>query len=221
MPMENLSVRAINREETLDYILNIHYAHRIPSISYSFGLFDKNEPEAQISLLGNGGLIGIITYGTPASSTLLRGVCGSEYQKNVVELNRLCLKYNRHNEASFLISKSLKLLPSPKIVISYADTSQNHLGIVYQSTNFIYTGLSVGFLDAAVKGLEHQHHATYAHGRSITQLKEEYGDSLYFRERARKHRYVMFLGSKSEKRKMLKALKYPILPYPKEKGVNE
>ncbi len=218
MSAENLSVHPIGREETLDYILNIHYAHRIPSISYAYGLFDSSDGNDILSLMGWGALIGIITFGTPASSTLLRGVCGDDYKHNVIELNRLCLKYNRHNEASFLISHALKLLPKPTIVVSFADTSQQHLGIVYQSTNFIYTGLSVKFLDAAVKGLEHQHHATYAHGKSNKQLRDEYGDRLYYRERARKHRYIYFCGSKSQKRNMLKALRYPILPYPKNEG---
>jgi hypothetical protein len=60
----------------------------------------------------------------------------------VLELNRLVLKYNKKNEASMLVGKSIKLLPKPKIIISYADISQNHIGYIYQATNFIYTGLS-------------------------------------------------------------------------------
>jgi len=184
-------------------ILDTHYAHRKPSISFAFGLFDKDE------------LIGCVTYGTPASSTLLRGVCGEQYKGIVKELNRLVLKYNRKNEASFLISQSFKLLPRPLIIVSYADTSQGHRGIVYQATNFIYTGLSVKFKDPKVKGLEHQHHATYAHGMSNKELKEKFGDKLYYQERPRKHRYIKFLGSKVEMKKMLKSLNYKIIDYPK------
>ncbi len=197
------TVSMISREEAKPFILDIHYAHRFPSISYVYGLFDDGE------------LIGVCSYGTPASSTLLKGVCGIEYKDRVKELNRLVLKYNRPNEASFFISQTFKLLPRNLIIVSYADTSQNHIGVVYQATNFIYTGLSAKFKDPKVKGLEHQHHATYAHGMNNTELKEKFGDRLYYQERPRKHRYIMFIGSKVEIKKMKKALKYPILDYPK------
>jgi hypothetical protein len=87
---------------------------------------------------------------------------------------------------------------------------------VYQATNFIYTGLSSRFLDPKVKGLEHQHHATYAKGLTNAQVIEKYGaENVYFEERSRKHRYVIFLGSKTERKNMAKALRYPVLPYPK------
>lgn len=195
-------VRIITRELTKDFILNIHYAHRIPSISFSFGLYENDE------------LIGVCTYGTPASSTLLSGVCGVEYKGIVKELNRLVLKYNRPNEASFFVSKTLKMLPRPLIIVSYADSAQKHQGIVYQATNFIYTGLSTKFKDPKVKGLEHQHHATYAHGMTNMQLKEKFGDKLYFVERSRKHRYIYFIGSKVEIKRMKKALKYKVVDYP-------
>lgn len=196
-------VRFISKDLIKDFILNIHYAHRMPSVSYAFGLFEDDE------------LIGVCTYGTPASSTLLSGICGKDYKNIVKELNRLVLKYNRKNEASFFISKTLKMLPSPMIIVSYADTAQNHNGIVYQAANFIYTGLSSKFKDPKIKGLEHQHHATYAHGLTNKQLKEKYGDKLYFINRSRKHRYVYFLGNKSEKKRMMKSLRYKIQKYPK------
>ena len=35
--------------------------------------------------------------------------------------------------------------------------------------------------------------------------------------RPRKHRYIMFLGSKTQKKNMLSNLKYEIKPYPKVK----
>ena len=188
-----------------DYlIMNVHYARRRPSISYTFGLFE------------NANLVGVVTYGTPASSTLLRGVCGKQWADNVLELNRLVLVNNKPLEASRLVGASLRLLPKPKIVISYADTKQSHDGIVYQATNFLYTGLSSKFKDPVVKGLEHQHHATYAHGLTNKQVIEKYGaDNVYFIERSRKHRYVIFVGSKTDKKSMKKDLRYEIQPYPK------
>ena len=203
---QGYSVAPILANDAEYLIMNVHYARRKPSISYAFGLFE------------DGGLVGIVTYGTPASSTLLKGVCGEQWANDVIELNRLVLLNNKPHEASRLVGASLSMLPKPKIVVSYADTKQAHLGVVYQATNFIYTGLSTKFLDPVVKGLEHQHHATYANGLSNKQVIEKFGaENVTFVERSRKHRYIYFVGSKTERKQMRKDLRYPILPYPKER----
>jgi hypothetical protein len=203
--MTTYEVRPIDKSKTKPFILEIHYAKRTPPISYAYGLFRDDQ------------LVGICTYGKPPSSTLIKGVCGEKWAPNVFELNRLCLLDNLPNEASRLVAGSFKLLPKPLVVVSYADTKQNHTGIVYQATNFLYTGLSAKFRDPVVKGLEHQHHATYAHGLSNLQLKEKYGEeNVYFIDRSRKHRYIKFLGSRTEIKEMIKDLRYKTEAYPKE-----
>ena len=201
---EGYTVRAIAAKEAYPFLLNIHYARRIPSITFAYGLFDYDQ------------LVGVCTYGKPPSHTLINGICGKEWADHVYELNRLCLLNNKPLEASRLVGGTFKLLPKPTIIVSFADTAQAHEGVVYQATNFMYTGLSSKFKDPRVKGLEHQHHATYAHGLTNAQVVEKYGaDNVYFVERSRKHRYIMFLGSKTDKRSMLRDLRYKILPYPK------
>ncbi len=201
--LDGYSVAPIQAQDADYLILNVHYAKRRPSITHAFGLFNSGE------------LVGVVTYGTPASSTLLRGICGDDWAQHVLELNRLVLVNNQPHEASRLVGASLKLLPKPSIIVSYADTKQKHEGIVYQATNFIYTGLSSKFRDPVVRGLEHQHHATYAHGLTNAQLIEKYGaDNVYFIERSRKHRYIIFVGSKTQRKQMLKDLRYEIQPYP-------
>jgi hypothetical protein len=126
---------------------------------------------------------------------------------------------NLPNEASRLVAGSLRLLPRPSIIVSYADTSQRHLGIVYQAANFLYTGLSERFLDPVVAGLEHQHHATYAHGLTNAQVIEKYGaDRVRFVERARKHRYIIFVGSRRQRQTMRSLLRYTVQQYPKPAG---
>lgn len=188
-----LEVKKIEYKDTLDFILNIHYAKRVPSISYAYGLYEKDE------------LIGIVTYGSPASPYLCRGICGEKYKSIVLELNRLCLKYNRKNEASFLVSKSLNMLPKPKIVVSYADTQQGHLGVVYQASNFIFTGTSKIRTDIdAGEGKHSRHHL---------------GDATKRKIRYPKHRYVYMVGNKYQKRELTEALKYPQQNYPKSESI--
>lgn len=210
MGADGYTVEVIKPQEAYPLILNRHYAKRIPSITYAYGLFDGTE------------MVGVVCYGTPASSTLCRGICGDDWQASVLELNRLVLVYNRKNEASRLVGGSMRLLPKPRIIVSFADTSQHHLGVVYQATNFLYTGLSAMFLDPKVKGMEHLHHATYAHGMTNAEVIEKYGeDNVYFQERARKHRYIRFVGDKPQVAAMRSALKYEIKPYPKKEESNE
>tara|TARA_R110000868_G_scaffold335665_1_gene596545 strand:- start:1145 stop:1801 length:657 start_codon:yes stop_codon:yes gene_type:complete len=196
-------VLPIKSEETEPWLLKKHYARRMCPISFAFGAYKNNI------------LVGVVTYGVSASSTLRQGVCGKKWTDNVYELNRLCCA-NEKNFASEFVAKSMQMLPKPTIVVSYADTEQGHVGYVYQATNFLYTGLSTKFKDPKVKGLEHQHHATYAHGLTNAEVIEKYGeDNVYFVERARKHRYVFFVGSKIDKKKMRNDLTYEVLPYPK------
>jgi len=202
------TVSRIEVKDTRDYLLNIHYAKRMPSISYAFGLFEDDY------------FIGVITYGTPSSSPLRNGIAGEVNSHRILELNRLCLRENKRNEASILISKSLNLLPKGSIVVSYADTSQNHLGIVYQATNFIYTGLSAKRTDYKIRGLEHMHTQTIIDkfrdsDDRIGDIKKFYGDRFYVEDRPRKHRYIYITGSKTEKKQLLKQLKYKIEQYPK------
>ena len=198
-----VQVIQIQPKETYQWLLEKHYAKRIPQIMHAFGLYVV------------GVLKGVVTYGIPASPALCMGICGKEYSDKVLELNRLCLMENNKNESSFLVSHSIQLLPKPTIVVSYADTSQGHVGYVYQATNFLYTGLSANRVDWTIKGMEHKHSKTISDGMTLESIKEKYGDDFYYTERSRKHRYIFFHGSKTDKKIMRKLLKYNIEPYPK------
>jgi hypothetical protein len=198
-----MKVLPIKNEETYQWLLEKHYAKRIPQIMHAFGLYNE------------GVLKGVVTYGIPASPSLCMGICGKEYSDKVLELNRLCLLENNKNESSFLVANSIKLLPKPSIVVSYADTGQGHVGYVYQSTNFLYTGLSANRVDWTVKGLEHKHSKTISDGMTLESIKEKYGEDFYYTERSRKHRYILFHGSKTDKKIMKSKLLYAVLPYPK------
>lgn len=207
-----ISVRSVQRNETYQWLLKKHYAKRKCPISYAFGAFRDHE------------LIGVVTYGTPMSANLRSGICGQPYSAIVLELNRLCCE-NTPNVASMLVGRSLKMLPHPSIVVSFADTAQGHVGYVYQATNFIYTGLSAKRSNWKVSGLEHMHSGTIAdmsRGREnrADYMRERYGDDFYLQERSRKHRYIYFIGNRKQVREMKSALIYPVAPYPKGESVH-
>jgi len=189
------------------WILHKHYARRDAPASYCFAAYDQTV------------MVGVVTYGTPASAPLRAGICGEQYQHCVLELNRLCCD-GPANTASRLIGQSIRLLDGPHVLVSYADTAAGHVGYVYQATNWVYTGLSAKRTDWKVAGREHLHGQTIADEfRGIPKradaMREKYGDDFYLAPRPRKHRYVMFVGTRTERRNMQAALRYPVLPYPK------
>ena len=83
-PPQGKFVRKITYDEAKPFLLEIHYARRMPCITDAFGLFV------------DGRIIGCVTYGVPPSRPLCIGLAGEENCENVRELNRLCIlpEYN-------------------------------------------------------------------------------------------------------------------------------
>lgn len=91
------------------------------------------------------------------------------------------------------------------ILVSYADTSMNHNGYIYQATNWLYTGKTKERTDISTPNGKHSRH--YNKKIDYTQNRKT---------RSSKHRYIYFLGNKSDKRYFKKCLKYEVLKYPKD-----
>lgn len=197
--LEKFRVIKIQKEFCFDLIEQSHYLKRLPSIMYAFGLYNGND------------LVGVCTFSTPPSLNLCIGVCGKEFKDEVLELNRLFLVKNEKNLASFFVSRALKMLPKPSIVVSYADKNSGHCGYVYQATNFIYTGLSEKRTNLKTD--------TGLHSRTDWKPKKE-GEVREYVERPRKHRYIYFTGSKAERKLRRQKLNYKVLDYPKTENEN-
>ena len=109
-----------------------HYAKAVPLSLCAFSVFNsKNE------------WCGVIVYSSGANQNL-----GKKFhlaQGEVCELVRVALN-GKQESTSKALSVSLKLLrkynPLLKLVVSYADCDQEHTGVIYQATNWIYEGLT-------------------------------------------------------------------------------
>lgn len=113
--------------------LKFHYAKSVPVNTFGYSVFnDENE------------WCGVILYGSGANNNL-----ATEYnlkQGNVLELVRVALN-GKQESTSKALSISLKLIknkvPLCKLILSYADKDQAHIGTIYQATNWFYVGTSM------------------------------------------------------------------------------
>jgi hypothetical protein len=141
--------------------LNFHYAKAVPVNTFGYSVFNQNNEWC-----------GVILFGSGANNNL-----ANQYklkQGNVIELVRIALN-SKQESTSKALSLSLKILkknlPLVKLIVSYADKDQNHYGIIYQATNWLYTGTSM--LDSTdsswiIKGKRY-------HGRIISDWVKEKG----------------------------------------------
>ena len=211
---DRYSIKRINYKTAMDIVVKNHYLHRKCPCSEAFGLFE--ESENNLDLFSKEKIIGVVVYGTPSSSPLRKGICGSDESFNVLELTRLWIEDGTpKNVESFLIGNTIKKV-SKEIIVSYAEICQGHIGVVYQATNWIYTGLSAKRTNWTIKGIN-KHCQTLADKYTSKEIRDKYGEDFKIIERPRKHRYVFFNAPKKRKKQLLKKLKYEVKPYPKQK----
>lgn len=200
---DNVIIKSIDYDTAVKFLLPLHYSGRIPSISYSFGMYiDKK-------------LSAVLTIGKPASYTLCDTICGKNNSEYIYELNRLCrlddLDTTKY-PLSMFVSKCLKYLKKENmIIVSFSDTQMNHNGYIYQACNFLYTGLSK-VKNIRYDGFAHQRH----HNKNTNDIYSKIRQVI-----VSKHRYIYYCtNSKTLLNNWKNNLKYKLLPYPKGKNKN-
>lgn len=181
-----------------------HYSHRLGICWEAFGLFIDDV------------IIGVVCYGQPSAPIQKFAFVNRDFR--LYELTRLVVDAGTKNGASMLIGNSLKQLREQHAaVISYADSAHGHCGIVYQATNWLYTGATISH-DHLYK-VEGQllHPMTVRDKFKVTNIKQWAIDNNIQTVRpSEKYRYFKLLGSFKQRQTMLEKLKYPIMSaYPK------
>lgn len=202
--MNDYCVKSIDSFECKDWLLKKHYAKRVPTIIYCFGLFYKNQ------------MVGVCTFGNPPKAMNNGEAIFAKCTIKTVELNRLVTNENLNKNAlSFFVSKCIKMLPSCICIVSYADYTFGHNGYIYQATNWIYTGLNkIHERQIFYKGVEVHPRTITGKNLKISELPNI--DKNYtLGEYTKKHRYIMIKAPKKYKKKLLKNLKYGIESFPK------
>lgn len=195
----------ISHHVAKEWVLKKHYSRRAGIIWEAFGLVDKEN-----------NLCGVICYGQPSAPISKFAFSSKNFR--VYELTRLVIQTKEKNAASFLISRSLNLLRSkPCAVVSYADSAHGHCGIVYQSTNWFYTGPTVSHDSLYIVDGDLLHPMTVRDKFNVTNLKQwSKENNIQTVKPKQKHRYFYFIGNRKQKKEMILKLNYRIQDvYPK------
>lgn len=184
------------------FVLAKHYSRRASIFWDGFGLEE------------NGMITGVCVYGQPSPPVQLHAFENRDFR--LYELSRLVIQSGTKNAASFLIANSLKMLEKPCAVVSYADMEQSHAGIIYQATNWIYTGATVSHDHMYLVDGKRTHPMTLR-DQGITNTKEwAKQNGIITVKPYPKHRYFYINANKRKKSEILKSLKYPVIDhYPK------
>lgn len=198
-------VQPINRSQYYSWIMHKHYAKTMPCIQHAFGLFI------------DGTMQGACTFGTPPTCYNNGAFIFKQLRLPVYELNRLCvMEALPKNTLSKFVSLCIGRMPAYCCLLSYADHSFGHYGYIYQATNWVYTGLNtVHARQVQYNGQKlHPKTAFERFNKGLVQLAET-DRNLQLGDYTEKHRYIMFRGTKKQRRQMTRELLLPVLPYPK------
>jgi len=176
----------VSKREAEELLLEYHYLKDVSKSfrsGYNYGLFLKND----FCPLKIGGLLGVCIFTGLPVPEIAQGAFGLERheQEGLYELSRLCvhpdIQLEEYNITSWFVSRAIKQFrkdTNVKAIISYAD-SDFHSGTIYRACNFVYAGLSDSKKDFY-----------FADGTKHSRGKVK-GAEGEWRERSRKHRYVM------------------------------
>ena len=190
----------VSKEEIKELLYTHHYLKdesKDFKSGHNYGLFRRSDWECPLRI-GNG-LGACIFTGLPVPEIAV-GAFGLErnQQEGIYELSRLCIhpdvQKEEHNITSWFVSRCIKRFKKDarvSCILSYADAN-HHLGTIYRACNFSYFGLTDKKSDFWIKQPDD---SFIKHSRGSTK-----GVEGEWRERSRKHRYLMIFDKELKKR---------------------
>jgi len=204
--MKGLNIAPISQIDAKEILISNHYLHSFPGgTRLSFGVYLDTR------------LMGALTFGV--GPYLGYKLVKDASPNDVVTLTRLWLSddlpKNSESRVLGIVLRSLRKDTSLKFVLAYSDPAAGHVGMIYQATNWLYTGPSSATpLYDIGDGIMH-HSRSLAHqlgSHSIRYLTSQ-GIKVKTVPQMAKHRYIYFLDDSWRTRLLV-----PVLPYPKKEG---
>jgi len=200
MRLEKASTKAIKYA-----IMNFHYSKSVPMVQSAFSVFNDD-----------GEWCGVICYAIGATNHIAKPY--GLMQGQVIELVRVALN-GKQDSTSKPLSLSLKLLkkqnPLVKLVISYADTEQGHIGTIYQSANWFFVGSNKGETKYIVNGKQLHRRTINSSGisSSIESVRKNISADAVIHKTGDKHKYIYPLD-----KSLIPMCKKLSKPYPKKQS---
>jgi hypothetical protein len=196
---EDFFIDNVKKCEVKDLLNTFHYlkdeSKDFKVSPYSYGLYRNSVTD----VLHIGGCLGVCIFtGLPVPEIAV-GAFGLQRheQEGLYELSRLCVhpdvQREEYNITSWFVSRCIKKFRKDtkvKAILSYADSS-HHSGIIYRATNFKYYSTTESKKDFWIL----QPDGSYIkHSRGPTK-----GLQGEWRERSKKHRYLIIFDKELEK----------------------
>ena len=191
------------KEEIKDLLYTFHYLKdesKDFKSGFNYGLYRNTFTD----VLRVGGCLGACIFtGLPVPEIAV-GAFGLErnQQDGIYELSRLCIhpdiQKEEYNITSWFVSRCIKRFRKDarvRAILSYADSSR-HDGIIYRACNFRYYGLTDSKKDFY-----------YADGTKHSRGSVRGADGEW-RDRSRKHRYLMVFEKQLKERLLWEEKKY-------------
>jgi hypothetical protein len=213
LTLDGIEVRRVKVKEIRRAVVLGHYSGVMPdACQEAFGAF-----------LPNGGLIAAAAYGPGGNSATFNAVIPGCNSKTARELIRVWAHPNApKNTVSHVVGRTLKMLPKEVcLVVTFADSGQNHKGTIYQALNFRYLGKSqqgTRYVDkggvevtARLANVYRTRQPERFGKMKLQEIRDELGWKPVVSHS--KHRYAIGVGVR--KKTINKLLDAQSLPYPK------
>lgn len=234
---QKVFIRPINKTLAKELIIKNHYTHKWTLCKVVYGVFYKTDVKNETFLSESGEkLIGCCVYASPVGRSASKSFSEKIKPDEVLELVRLFIEdgYGSNIE-SYVISQTMKMIkknfPNIKIILSYSDEEQGHVGTIYQAAGFYYQGnKNIALMSNYSISLIGPDNYQWIHSRTVNSkwgshnievLKQKIGKTFWRKKESTKHRYFYILANKIEKRQILSSIKHPCLSYPKNTVFSE
>jgi hypothetical protein len=230
---KNASVREVSLEDARNVIVAHEYLGALGSPEFAYGLFFGEH------------LAGVVCFGSTAGTKVRTSVCGSEHADKVISLTRGCClpwadpprkssdgRVHTGAAASYLISAACRQLTARgyHAFVAYADPAAGERGRIFRACNFLYCGSTsptekfrrpdgkvydarnVHLLTRDRRFGQLRYKRTRAEQKKI--LMEE--GCEFFKDSGVKYRFVGIFGDRRTKRILRQALRWDVLPFPKD-----
>lgn len=185
----------VGKEEIKELLYTYHYLKdesKDFKSGYNYSLYRKSFTD----ILRVGGSVGCCIFSGLPVPEIAVGAFGLQRheQEGIYELSRLCIhpqvQKEEYNITSWFVSRCIRRFKKDatvRAILSYAD-SNHHTGVIYRACNFQYYGLT-----APKKDFYYSDGTKHSRGS----VKGSEGE---WKERSRKHRYLLVFDKELKKR---------------------